>query len=93
MTAFPRPALVTRIPELTIEILSDERVHDRITKRFIYAESAVREYWIVEPGGPIEQWHGPGLAELNEVAQTLVTPLLAEFSVDLPALLSESRPG
>lgn len=37
-------------PDWIIEILSDDtRRHDKITKRELYQEAGVREYWIVEP--------------------------------------------
>src|SRR5262249_1470889 len=47
-----------RIPELCIEVLSSDRVHDRVTKRMIYAASGVREYWVVDQAGIVERWFG-----------------------------------
>lgn len=40
---------IEAVPELVIEVLSQRRGYDRITKRLIYAEAGVAEYWIVDP--------------------------------------------
>lgn len=39
---------IDRVPELVIEVLSARRGYDRITKRLLYAEAGVAEYWIVD---------------------------------------------
>lgn len=49
---------INQIPPLCIEILSTNRVHDRVTKRSIYAEAGVNELWAVEQAGFIERWSG-----------------------------------
>ena len=36
-------------PDLVIEILSEDKKRDLVTKHGIYAEGGVREYWIVDP--------------------------------------------
>lgn len=75
-----------RVPEVCIEVLSTNRVYDRVTKRFIYAESGVQELWVIEPSGVVERWHGNGLAEAEELTTTLATPLLPGFVLELAAL-------
>lgn len=40
---------IDAVPELVIEVLSRDRGYDRVTKRFLYGQAGVREYWIVDP--------------------------------------------
>lgn len=40
---------IDAVPELVIEVLSRDRGYDRVTKRVIYAQAGVSEYWIVDP--------------------------------------------
>jgi Uma2 family endonuclease len=47
---------IDAVPALCVEVLSADRVHDRVTKRLIYAAAGVREYWVVEPAGMVERW-------------------------------------
>ena len=35
-------------PALVVEILSQNRAHDRLTKRAVYAQARIPEYWIVD---------------------------------------------
>lgn len=77
-----------RIPEICIEVLSQDRRYDRVTKRFIYAAAGVREYWVVEQSGLVERWTGPGLEAAEEIIDTLTCSLLPGFSLDLAALFS-----
>lgn len=76
-----------RVPELCVEVLSTDRVMDRVTKRLIYAASGVLEYWVVEPTGVVERWHGDGLCEADEIGDRLESPLLPGFSLDVRTLV------
>jgi Uma2 family endonuclease len=50
----PDEAPVTRMPEIVVEIISEEtRYRDTIRKRSAYAERGIAEYWIVDP---IQRW-------------------------------------
>lgn len=79
---------VQRVPELCVEIVSENRVYDRITKRLIYAAAGVQEYWTVEPYGLIERWTGDGLAIMEEIRDRLTTPLLPGLVLDVAALFA-----
>ena len=78
---------IDRIPDICVEIPSRDRVYDRVTKRYLYAEAGVREFWLVEPTGPIERYTGAGLSNREELQDRLTTPLLPGLSIDVPSLL------
>ena len=81
---------LTAIPDLCVEVVSSDRVYDRVTKRQVYAEAGVREYWTVVPRlGFVERWTGPGLATREELRDALVTPLLPGFRLDITGLQKE----
>jgi Uma2 family endonuclease len=81
---------IDRIPELCIEIVATQRVYDRVTKRLACAEAGVKEYWtVVQDLGFVERWTGQGLGAREELRDTLVTPLLPGFELDVKALLAE----
>jgi len=77
------------VPAVCIEVLSADRVYDRVTKRFIYAAAGVDEYWIVDPAGVVERWHGPGLGQMDVVEKRLATALLEGFSLEIAKLFAE----
>ncbi len=79
---------IDKVPALCVEVLSDDRVHDRVTKRLLYAAAGVTEYWIIEPAGIVERWSGAGLARAEELRDRLASPLLPGFSLDLRRLFS-----
>jgi Uma2 family endonuclease len=77
-----------RVPEICIEVLSQDVAYDRQTKPLIYAGAGVRELWTVSLGGYVEQWTGPGLASVETITGTLRSPLLPGFELDVPALFA-----
>ena len=79
---------IDRVPELCIEVLSEDRVYDRVTKRLLYGAAGVSEYWLVEPSGIVERRSGAGLERAEELRETLTTPLLPGFSLDLGKLFA-----
>lgn len=69
-------------PDLVIEVLCERRGYDRLTKRLIYAEAGVSEYWIVDPyARTVEVVNGLVTAriERSQLSSTLVPGL----SIDL----------
>lgn len=80
------PAPLDAVPDLCIEVLSGQRAYDRVTKRYLYAEAGVTEYWIIDPAGSVERRFGERLAQSEELTQSLRTPLLPDFELDLPTL-------
>ena len=80
---------LTRIPELCIEVLSQDSSYDRVTKRLVYAASGVREFWAVDPGGCLERWIGEGIVRCEGITDVLRTPLLEGLEVDVPSLFAE----
>ena len=76
------------VPDLTIEVLSDDRRYDRLTKRLVYAEAGVKEYWIVDyRRGLVEVVHA--LETVAEVEDRLTSDLLPGFSLDVQALFAD----
>jgi Uma2 family endonuclease len=77
---------ITTIPLLCVEVLSAERVYDRITKRFVYAAAGVPEYWVVSPGELVEKWSGPGLDRYEQVTDRLRSSALPGLETGLSEL-------
>ena len=80
---------IDRVPVLCVEVLSSDRLYDRVTKRMVYAAAGVAEYWVVEPMGPVEVWSGPGLTRSTDATDTLRSPHLPDLSIDVAALFAE----
>ncbi len=78
------------IPDLCVEVLSQDRTRDRVTKRVIYAEAGVRELWTVDLRGFVERWTGPHLTNRTAHTGRLATALLPEFELDITALFSDA---
>ena len=77
------------VPFLCVEVLSGNRVYDRVAKRFVYSAAAVEEYWTVDPGGVFERWTGPGLQTREVVTERLTSPRLPGFELDVAALFED----
>ena len=80
---------IDRIPEICIEVLSADRVYDRVTKRLIYAAAGVREYWVVDRNAFIERRTEDGLAHEEILRERLSSLLLPDFELDLPRLFAD----
>lgn len=76
---------------MCVEILSEDRVYDRVTKRLLYAAAGVRELWIVDTAGTVERWTGKGLTANEMVKRRLTTAVLPGFALDLRRLFSSAR--
>jgi Uma2 family endonuclease len=74
------------VPELCVEVLSSNRIHDRVTKRLLYAAAGVKEFWTVDSVGLIEHWTGSDLSRVKELRTVLTTPLLPRFRLDVRRL-------
>jgi Uma2 family endonuclease len=75
------------LPLLCAEILSANRAYDRLTKRYLYAQAGIPEYWCVDPAGEVERFTGAGLSMAERCTEHLTTPLLPGFDLDVRALL------
>lgn len=82
-----RPIL--QIPDLCIEVLSDDQQYDRVAKRLMYADARVRELWAVDPVGAVERWTGDRLGTWHAVEGTLESELLPGFSLALAELFAD----
>ncbi len=80
-------------PDLVIEILSPSTAEkDRTFKRALYARHGVREYWMVDSLAKtvtvlLLGEHGFELAEVYGEGQTLTSPMLQGFTLDLGEIL------
>ena len=81
-------------PDLVVEIVSPATAErDRGYKRALYAKHGVAEYWLVDPAAEtvrIHRLHGRELvlAETLRREQTLRSPLLPGFALNLDAVFS-----
>lgn len=66
---------VTVIPEIVVEVLSGRRSYDRLTKRQVYLEAGVREYWIVDPENRVVEVVTPASSRvLDDVLRSDAAP-------------------
>jgi len=82
------PTPVETIPDICIEVLSTNRAYDKITKRYVYGEAGVSEYWIVDPVGTLERRYGPALIQATTIGEVLSSPLLPAFEFPIGPLFS-----
>ena len=73
------------VPNLVVEVLSQNRSHDTVTKKLLYAQAGVGEYWLVdEVTKSIEVFGG---LELLKKSRTQATSVIAGgFAVDVKKL-------
>ena len=83
------------VPRLVVEIISPSSiVRDRITKKAIYEQAGVAEYWLVDPQNSEIEIYAlvDGRYELYSAASVtegkLLSKLFAEFTVDLTTLFA-----
>lgn len=88
------PKRIQAVPSLALEILSPSSIkHDTITKRKLYEQNKVREYWIVDPEArTIAQLVLRGehyeLAELAE-SDLIKSDVLTDFEMNVGELLGQ----
>ena len=80
---------IDRVPELCVEVLSSNRIYDRVTERMIYGAAGVSELWLVEASQMVERWCGDGLTQSEELLEAVRSPLLPGFELPLPALFRD----
>ena len=84
-------------PDLVMEILSESTAHkDLVSKRYVYAQFGVKEYWVVDPIAKIVViWtlQGNKLVLYQEFGgeETLVSPWLSGFSLNLPEIFEPAQ--
>lgn len=80
--------LIRGVPDLVVEVMSDRKGYDRLTKRLIYAEAGVMEYWVIDPyARTLELIRG--LATERVVSDRLADTLLSGFECSLPRLFED----
>jgi Uma2 family endonuclease len=88
------PTNIHGAPDLVIEVLSDRtRRRDEITKRKLYEQHGVDEYWIVDPVidlVKVNRRDGKTFMRVAEISVesggTITTPLLPGFALDVHAV-------
>ena len=81
-------------PDLVVEILSESTAYnDLIRKKKLYAEFAVNEYWIVDPGEKKIEIYSLKerifvLSHSYSEKDILESPMLSELKIDLPTVFS-----
>ncbi|MES2639780.1 MAG: Uma2 family endonuclease [Myxococcota bacterium] len=78
------------VPDLTVEVLSDDRRYDRLAKRLVYGEAGVKEYWIVDRRRSLIEVVR-GFETVAEVEDRLTSELLPGFTLDVQAMFDEGH--
>ena len=85
---------VEGVPDIVVEILFTDRDRDLVRKRAMYADSGVREYWIVDPRADAvtalelrnDRYIERAALGAND---TLTTPLLPGLSIPLGSIFGD----
>ena len=85
---------VEGVPDIVVEILSTDRGRDLTRKREMYADSGIREYWIVDPRDDtvtaLELRNGHYIQRaVMDANATLTTPLLPGLSIPLGSIFRD----
>ncbi|HEX7809719.1 MAG TPA: Uma2 family endonuclease [Thermoanaerobaculia bacterium] len=84
------PKNVQGAPDLVIEVLSERtRQFDENTKRKLYEQSGVLEYWIVDPDRAQVKIHRGSEVFVIDQDGTIATPLFPELVLDLRNIFPE----
>lgn len=83
-----RDQMIEATPELVIEVLSANRSHDRLTKRLVYLEAGVAEYWLVDPEDALIDVVTRG-DESRSVRDRLVSDVAVGLEVDVTRLFAD----
>ncbi len=88
----PQGTPISTLPDLVIEVLSTNRSYESITKRVLYAEAGVREYWLVDADEcTIEQV--AGLRTVRVIHDSFASDLVPGFELSVPALFADAIPS
>jgi Uma2 family endonuclease len=92
-------AVIEGAPDLVVEVLSASTAHrDLTTKKRLYEQHGVQEYWIVDPEQRTVEVHGLDDGLLRQQVRvvdegTVASTLLAGFTVDLAVLFEDAPPS
>jgi len=83
----PLDQLLVGVPEFVVEILSSKPSYDRMTKRLLYAEAGVAEYWLVDPlDRTVEVVHG--IQTVATRTDRVESTVCAGLTLDLSSLFT-----
>ena len=92
-----REGFVAGAPDTAVEIVSPESVErDYVTKRRMYEEAGVREYWIIDPGArraTFLRLHRGKFREVQLDGPIFRSRVLREFWLDIRWLWARQRPA